>query len=398
MELELELRKKLSVVRKDDLIELCKKYNLDPSGNKDALISRLIEHKDENGEVVDYFDNASAIVENDNFSDALNVNSHDEMNFLKREMECLKRENELLMREIRLNNREQSGNFITVSRISEYEGLLDDFAANDGENFSAWLTQFNSIRNSYKLDDNSARNLLTKKLKGRALAWLRSKPNHIESTVSNLLFDMGRLFDNRLNKLTRRRVFENRIWKYTETFSEYFYDKIIKANELNIEQDEIIDSIIDGIQDGNLQNQAKSLRFKTPDEFLASFSNVTYKNRNQNQPYFGKNYVTKIFERNNQPYEGRFKNNRVSDQRRDEGKPRVVEQNSKQLGDNLKTDPVKKNTNVTGDNANIRCFNCNVYGHYSNQCPKPKREKGSCYVCGLMGHTFSNCNKNKKNM
>jgi len=38
-----------------------------------------------------------------------------------------------------------------------------------------------------------------------------------------------------------------------------------------------------------------------------------------------------------------------------------------------------------------RCYNCNEGGHIAAKCTKPKRERGSCFKCGKLGHRAAQC-------
>jgi len=39
----------------------------------------------------------------------------------------------------------------------------------------------------------------------------------------------------------------------------------------------------------------------------------------------------------------------------------------------------------------VRCYNCNLFGHYIADCTKPRRQRGSCYSCGSVEHQMKNC-------
>ncbi|XP_049306034.1 uncharacterized protein LOC125776637 [Bactrocera dorsalis] len=41
--------------------------------------------------------------------------------------------------------------------------------------------------------------------------------------------------------------------------------------------------------------------------------------------------------------------------------------------------------------TNVKCFNCNSFGHMAVACRKPKREVGACYGCGSMEHKVATC-------
>lgn len=60
---------------------------------------------------------------------------------------------------------------------------------------------------------------------------------------------MKTIFDYRPNKADLRKQFETRRWQNTESFFEYYQDKVTKANRVPIAEDEMLDYIIDGIAD-----------------------------------------------------------------------------------------------------------------------------------------------------
>jgi len=59
-----------------------------------------------------------------------------------------------------------------------------------------------------------------------------------------------------------------------ETFSEYFHDKVTLANQVPIEEEEIVDYLIEGMSDVHLRNQAKIQRFTTKETLLEAFKQV----------------------------------------------------------------------------------------------------------------------------
>lgn len=65
------------------------------------------------------------------------------------------------------------------------------------------------------------------------------------------------MFDHRPARITLRKNFEKRVWQTAELFSEYFHEKVTLANQVPIEEEEIVDYLIEGISDMQLRNQAK---------------------------------------------------------------------------------------------------------------------------------------------
>lgn len=65
-------------------------------------------------------------------------------------------------------------------------------------------------------------------------------------SVEQLLSEMRRMFRHRVSKLDLRREFEERIWKRGESLSEYLHDKVILANKVPVEEEEVMDYLIEG--------------------------------------------------------------------------------------------------------------------------------------------------------
>lgn len=349
----------LNTWRKQDIMDLCKRHGICIKGNKNKLIMELLNKK----EVIDElrignnFDVQDDDSENETRGDALLVS---ELEQYKAEIDLLRKQNDLLIEQNeQLINKIEKNKKPTI--FGEYEGLLEEFSATNDQNFKVWRIQLNSIIKKYDLDECAILCLLTKKLKGRPLAWLRSRSEHIEAPVWDIINEMEKLFDSRKSRLTRRREFENRKWNSSEIFSEYFHDKLIMANELCINDGESIDFIIDGIRDENLQNQARAMRFKSTHEFLDAFAEIQYK-------YKFKPYVSKL---------------EVSSTSEIRYKKQGYEKSGPLIKQNVATNEDKLKL--------LRCYNCNEVGHIASKCTKQKRERGSCYLCGDDGHKLNDC-------
>eukprot|EP00808_Paulinella_micropora_P016944 g7149.t1 len=49
------------------------------------------------------------------------------------------------------------------------------------------------------------------------------------------------------------------------------------------------------------------------------------------------------------------------------------------------------------DLGEVKCFNCNGYGHYAVDC-QFERNRGECYTCGEFGHQARDCRKSPRRM
>ncbi|XP_076385702.1 uncharacterized protein LOC143264091 [Megachile rotundata] len=242
-----------------------------------------------------------------------------------RELDLLRREKELLERELRLLRSERevhtprsdasefSARGVNVRHVAE---MLNEFSG-EGDSFANWQQQATLLRETYILDENSMR--------------------------------LRNLFDHRPKKLELRRKLEDRVWKKTESFADYFYDKLTLAEDVQVDEEELIDVIIDGVSDVELRNQARMHCFSSTDQILKAFSKLTLD-------------------------------------------PSKVDRERKEV----------QNTAARADEssghrrAELRCYNCNKVGHRRIDCQQPLRDWGSCFRCGSRTHRIGNCPRNQQ--
>jgi len=209
-----------------------------------------------------------------------------EANIREREFECLRRERDLIARELevlrlenvnlrnateqRATNREVpsppdespgSPIYRSVTRpvttplyqtrqrpnINAICELLTEFKGTS-DVYWRWEKQFKLLCATYELDDQAARILVGMRLKDQALKWFHSRPEHLEISVEGLLTEMRKMFDHQPARITLRKNFERRVWQATELFSEYFHEKVTLANQVPVEEEEVIDYLIEGIR------------------------------------------------------------------------------------------------------------------------------------------------------
>ncbi|XP_024872293.1 uncharacterized protein LOC112454896, partial [Temnothorax curvispinosus] len=189
---------------------------------------------------------------------------------MQKEIEFLRRENEMLRSSPRSISSTVSKTTMSIKNISEllseYHGSSDDF--------ERWKAQVYLLKNTYELDENSAKILVRSRLKGKAQKWYYSLADNSILLVDELLEKMDAMFNQPLGRLERRRQFEARKWKKTETFSEYCHDKLILGNRVPIAEDKMVDYIIEGIPSEDLRNQAQMHSFETVPALLRGFRKI----------------------------------------------------------------------------------------------------------------------------
>ncbi|XP_044249825.2 uncharacterized protein [Drosophila takahashii] len=200
-----------------------------------------------------------------------------------------------------------------------------------------WITRIYNIASIYGITGNYIKMLMISKIKGKANVWLHANAGRVLLPLEELTAELIAMFGEKSSKLEIRRKFEHRKWSAGETFGSYVNDKIMLAQGINIDGDEMLSCIIEGITNQGLRNLAHIQSFVDVGHIKRAFADVRL------PKYVGKPMTSLDFK----------------------------------------------------DKKETRCFNCNAKGHWANECRKSKREKGSCYACGEMGHFVATCLKSK---
>ncbi|XP_017032493.2 uncharacterized protein [Drosophila kikkawai] len=204
-----------------------------------------------------------------------------------------------------------------------------------------WVTQLQNIGKVYNLDDGCMHMLLIAKLKGNAQRWLHANATRILEPADQLCEQLITTFGVKMSKGELRSAFQRRQWLPEEKFAAYFEDKVMLANDINIDLEELLENIIEGIPAPALRNQARIQCFSEPMQILRAFAEVRLPER------------------------------------------KTGGNSTKQLSGKVAL------------NKDLRCANCNSKGHFAKECLKPKREPGSCYACGTFGHFVGQCPERK---
>lgn len=212
-----------------------------------------------------------------------------ERSLYNREFELIRRENEMMKRELELAKQQIESLRVTTSQepsasmqstavqftLTDIKNLLPTF---DGKKtpYHTWEKQLKLIKQIYELDEKSTKILLASKLVGSIAEWFHSSSEHLSLSVSQLLNRMKVLFNQENKRINLRKEFEERKWKLNETFTEYFYQKIIMANRIPIEDSEIVDYLIEGIPDPVIKHQAMMQCFESKEVMFKAMKDVTY--------------------------------------------------------------------------------------------------------------------------
>nr|XP_041633059.1 zinc finger CCHC domain-containing protein 9-like [Drosophila kikkawai] len=184
--------------------------------------------------------------------------------------------------------------------------------------------------------------LLVTKLKGNAQRWLHANPTRMLESFDRLCEQLIIAFGETASKSELRRKFEQRKWQRNERFTMYFEEKVMMSQTINMDMEELLEQLIEGIPSASLRDQARIQRFANPEQMLLAFANV-------------------------------------------------------RLPQQAGVYAPKKSMSAAADVNNLRCRNCNSKGHFAKDCRKPARAPGSCFACGEMGHFVGECRLRKSN-
>ncbi|XP_076301534.1 uncharacterized protein LOC143219409 [Lasioglossum baleicum] len=308
-----------------------------------------------------------------------------ELDVLRRERDVVVRENELFRRELALlretpRSEASASGRTRVKKWQELKEIVGEFGGNS-KDFDRWEKQVRGLLSTYELDNHQAKALVCSRLTGRALKWYHSRMDCVELGTDELLKELKRLYGQRLDPLCLRRELETRKWAVEESFADYVHDKTILANRVPVSETELLSYVVDGIPNRELQIQAKVQCYKSVDEILTAFTNVklpTGRPRlSEGVLLSGK--VTPLDGSGRPP----IRHQTTGPSAVGSGRPLPREGQ----GSGRPSPREGQGSASTGR----RCFNCNEPGHFSADCTKPARERGSCFTCGQMGHRANQC-------
>lgn len=247
----------------------------------------------------------------------------------------------------------------SVANVDESVIPLFEPGKDNAQSVTNWVKKIDELKVYYKWTDTTTLKLATSRLRGNARGWYDSLPNPCLDwqEMKNLLIQN---FPTpiRFGKL----LFEAACYRPSagQNLGDYCYEKAAKLNKLKLEipEEYVIDSIIEGIQDDKISIPVRAATFQTVGNLANYLSTISYATSDSSLSF-------------------------STTSRRDEAKPST----SKGISMQYQNRPIKREKL----SKNIRCFNCGE-NHLARDCIKRRLQ---CMLCKRLGHSAAQCQKKK---
>ncbi|XP_065362090.1 uncharacterized protein LOC135955660 [Calliphora vicina] len=206
--------------------------------------------------------------------------------------------------------------------------MVPKFDGNNDGDIVKWFRKLEEY--TYNYNDEERLLCLKWLLQGTAREFMENSNNW---TYGDLKVSLFKIFRRDITREDVYRKLRTRTLKPSESCISYIISMQTIASQAEIEGQELVDIIIDGMQDNS--NNISLLYGSTSVEELIACIDRYEKRREKTQ--------------------------------------------------------VKKPSNNDNKQDSKRCFNCSQFGHMKSSCPKPIRPPGSCFICKQMGHIYKNC-------
>ena len=257
-----------------------------------------------------------------------------------------------------------------------------------GATFETWKKQAMIVKNAHQLDEAATKILVVSRLQGKALEWFHSRSDYLEMPVDNLIDELENAFYDRPTMIEGRRDFEARLWKKEESFAEYAHEKTILANRISVGEQELIEYLVDGIPDYQLQRNARLQKFETKAALLDRFRSISLRggvfrgsrpgtSNDDTKWRAGGGNIQRGSEGSQRASEGSQRGNEGS-QRGNEGSQRGNEGSQRgnegsQRGNEGFQRRSEGSQRPGAEQNQRRCFNCGGHNHLSSDCPMKSR-------------------------
>ena len=255
-------------------------------------------------------------------------------------------------------NVDQRSNYFD-KQVSE---LIPDFNPKNSQ-VDDWLRKIDEYACAYNWSEQVTIFHALTKLKGIAKTWYDSMATVQRSWAEwkQLLKDA---FPSTSNIQRTYQKMVDRKKRYEETNEEYFHEKVSLARKCGMDESNIIEFVIGGIQNENVISALSAREYLSLNELLVSLKRI----------------------------EDRFPSKqRFTPKDKDKAKySKNTNETAKNGNDSSMSRPSGSRKPATNEKGQPLCFNCEEYGHISVNCSQPQRRK-RCVKCNKVGHLSAVC-------
>lgn len=227
--------------------------------------------------------------------------------------------------------------------IQDMIGVMPEFDPLKGSTSSIqFITRTEQLQQCYNWREDRVLIAVQHKLKGMAKRWLDAQS--VFQTWSEFREAFKIDFPTTYNAAETHKSLIKRKRKIGEDYLEYYYSMLTIGRQGMVDDKSINTHIISGLNDTILVKTLATMNLSTCSELLVALKNLTA--------------VSSV-----------------------SATSTIATQQA-----------VKAETKTDGKPTQIKCFNCNGFGHIAAKCPQPQR-KPRCTVCTKVGHEAKNCNK-----
>lgn len=243
-----------------------------------------------------------------------------------------------------------------------------------------WLNKIFMMRNVYKWTDLETLHYATQRLAGVAKLWFENGDVQFYN-FDDFIKALKLQFNDYLDEVDQHSRIGARKKRSDETYEAYFYD--MKSLTSGMKESARIKYLIRGIPNSKISDSLSLIPFKNIDQVLEQLRFFEECSLNK----FGENAAHNHVNNTNKPSFHKFSSN-------NQGNNSAPQQKSNHFNHQrkLESDPVK--SEIT--NSQMRCFNCNAFGHRSINCTQPQK-KERCSFCKRTGHQEKDCFRKNAN-
>jgi transposase InsO family protein len=221
--------------------------------------------------------------------------------------------------------------------------------ARDDARIEHWVERVDSLAERYRWDDDTIVRMIASRLKGNARQWYDGQTRS-DATWAHIRNDFVAQFRKSVpfSKLLKEAA--NYETTAGQTLGDYCFQKLskLRALQLQIPEECLVDAVIGGITDPNIARTVRSARYTDANSLYCYLNTMGEMPRNSHSSRTIEDVTHK-----------------PSTSGRDNFHQKSHEQN---------VTPV--------------CYNCGMSGHFARKCRKPRRE---CTKCHKLGHTVDKC-------